>query len=543
MKKKYFRLKIKIAMLIVGIMLLGCGVLTYQRADRVRDYYMGQINKSAQFIDKSDDGGVKSKEQLIKQAYTTYYNTLRISDNVGFYSMLKDKEGNTLAYEQNFILVYRLTGTPDMRIILLGDDFVTDSKSARIGFEIQSYEKMKIEGTCDDIYIYLEKLWWENMPEGNYSYIPEENNVAKGTMDFEEWAGDGYFDNGKMQNSYYVKINSTWYTYGNLKLNERLNREAEKLCQEVYADYAAKINSQDLQLEEGLFTSYVAGTGHMNNGYAMPYVYVFHPISIAMGELSSIYCVAMILCVIIIGVVCSLVNKMYKQQYAYEMNRRELTRGIAHELKTPLAITKGYLDNWEYMGAEEQSECNKIMIDEIEHMNRMVTDLLELSRLEANAKTMNPESVDIYALTGNVLNRMRESIESRGLKVSVAPVGGEFLVQADLVMIRTVLVNFISNAVKYADKEISISMADTGRKIKFIIANDGRAIDSKKADKVWDEFYRDGENTDSVAGSSGLGLAITRSILNLHKAEYGCSSCDGRTIFWFEMKADTSKDI
>ena len=112
----------------------------------------------------------------------------------------------------------------------------------------------------------------------------------------------------------------------------------------------------------------------------------------------------------------------------------------------------------------------------------------------------------------------------------------EFLVEADLEMMRIVLVNFISNAVKYAHKEIVIDVSESGRKVKFTIMNDGQSIDKEKLDKVWDEFYKDDKRENSRLGSSGLGLAITKNILILHDAKYGCKSQDGKTVFWFEMK-------
>ena len=115
---------------------------------------------------------------------------------------------------------------------------------------------------------------------------------------------------------------------------------------------------------------------------------------------------------------------------------------------------------------------------------------------------------------------------------------GKFLVIADLEMIRVVLVNFISNAIKYAEKEISISLLQKGKKVKFEIINDGKTIAADKTNKVWDEFYmEDGFNNRRI-GSSGLGLAITKNILILHGAEYGCKSQDGKTSFWFELKID-----
>ena len=118
-----------------------------------------------------------------------------------------------------------------------------------------------------------------------------------------------------------------------------------------------------------------------------------------------------------------------------------------------------------------------------------------------------------------------------------------FLINADLEMIRTVMVNFITNAVKYAEKNVSICITDRDKLVRFTVINDGKSIALDKTDSIWDEFYIDSVSEGSTGtagegkrlGSTGLGLAIAKNILVLHKAKYGCESKDGRTEFWFEM--------
>ena len=191
------------------------------------------------------------------------------------------------------------------------------------------------------------------------------------------------------------------------------------------------------------------------------------------------------------------------------------------------------------------------MVQEIDHMNKMVMDLLELSHLEANVKKLNVESVDLYQLTQSVLKRMDLLVQERKLEVMLNSKkvktseekinenkinSQEFLVEADLEMMRTVLINFISNAIKYADKKINISIFEKGKKLRFEIANDGKEIGFDSINNIWNEFYR-GENAEnSCIEGTGLGLAITKKILELHNAKYGCKRLDRENFFWFEMK-------
>jgi len=548
MKKTYFKLKLRVIALVVVVLLLGCGMLTYQRADHIRDDYSALIMDDYGFERTLRLNSACESDDFIQQVYYEYCKVGRDSD-IGFYSMLKDGEGNTLAEDQNFMIVKKADDNEDendWRVLLLEESFGHDDFGSTWSFANGFFSKMEIIGTCDDTYIYLDELKWTNtLGDESYSYVPKikEDNVAQKKEKFEDWSGSRLYGDYPIENKFFLYINSVYPTYGDDDKNMELNREAEEICQQIYDDYYRDIDSKNYQSEEGIFTTYIGGTGHLSDEYAIPYVFVFHPISIAVSELAGIYVLAFILGIVIVCILCHIIQKTYLQQLAYDNNRRQLTRGIAHELKTPLAITKGYVENWEYLDEENRHESSKKMIDEIEHMNRMVTDLLELSHLEAKTKEMNMESVDIKALTNSVLKRMKATIEDRGIVVSgnIRTGSGainEYLVEADLEMMRTVLVNFISNGVKYAEKEIEINLSEVGKRFRFTITNDGQTIETDKINKVWDEFYRDATVDTKRIGGSGLGLAITKNILLLHGAKYGCQSENGKTTFWFEMKCN-----
>ena len=104
-------------------------------------------------------------------------------------------------------------------------------------------------------------------------------------------------------------------------------------------------------------------------------------------------------------------------------------------------------------------------------------------------------------------------------------------------MMKMVIGNFMSNAIKYCDQVIMIRLERNGRKIDFSITNDGAKIDKKELDKVWDVFYTtDKARTDRMS-SSGVGLSVVKSILDVHKADYSCTSNDKGTEFKFAMPA------
>ncbi|MBQ4284495.1 MAG: HAMP domain-containing histidine kinase [Lachnospira sp.] len=551
MKKYYLKLKIKLILMLTLVLLLGTGFIVYQEADRIRANYLENTDYFFSRVMSFRAPGATEQDDFIQRVYDEYMY-IPLSDGMGFYSMLKSLDDNrTIAEDQNFITITRCEGTSltnDQRVILLGDDymFVNAPTNDRISFLSGSRSTADIIGTCDDTYIYLEKLIWSDMSElATYTYIPK-NKVAppSDAIRFEEWTGGTHFDDEYPNTPLYqIDCHYVGSIYG-VQEDINLSKEAKQMCHQLYEDFVSGEYTYGTKVEDGLFTCVSAGTGYLNEKYAMPYVYVFHPVSLAIEALTGMIFLVCIMWLIMIFTISSLINKVYRQQLAHETNRLNLTRGITHELKTPLAITRGYVENWEYVEEKDRKEYSKTMIDEIEHMNGMVTDLLELSRLEAKRKEPVLEQVELYALTQSVLKRMDSIISEKGLVVTDKTQQGEYLVNADLEMMRTVLANFITNAIKYADREISLCIMSSEKKVRFVIINDGKTIPWNKVDKVWDEFYIDGvpDGTAGSAGagdrlgSSGLGLAIAKNILVLHKAKYGCESNEKTTTFWFEMK-------
>ena len=98
-------------------------------------------------------------DDFIQQVYEDIYHVNRY-ENVGFYTMLMDREGNKYAEDQNFIIVEKAYGFDeevkyDRRVLLLGDDRVSKNETVRISFEARSYSQLEIIGKCDDTYIFL----------------------------------------------------------------------------------------------------------------------------------------------------------------------------------------------------------------------------------------------------------------------------------------------------------------------------------------------------------------------------------------------------
>lgn len=228
---------------------------------------------------------------------------------------------------------------------------------------------------------------------------------------------------------------------------------------------------------------------------------------------------------------------LYKNQMNYEIRNQKLTRGIAHELKTPLAVTKATVENWDYFDDDRRKDYSKRIINEVDHMSDMVGKLVEVSKIKEGSSKPVRKEVDMSLLTGGIIERSKELIRERNIIMTFNHDEKPYTVYADPDMMNIVISNFISNAIKYCDHSIMIRLIRNGRRIEFSITNDGAKIEKKDLDKIWDVFYTtDKARTDRMS-SSGVGLSVVKSILDAHKADYGCTSGDNGTEFKFSMPA------
>lgn len=229
----------------------------------------------------------------------------------------------------------------------------------------------------------------------------------------------------------------------------------------------------------------------------------------------------------------------YQVRVRYEIRQTALTNGVAHDLKTPLAIVKAYAENWGTIKEEERAEYSENLISEVDSMTSIVNNLLYMTRVNSDKSKLTFEKVELMSLIGSVYSKMNMLIEERGLDIDITSEekDGSYMINADLDMMRVILSNFLSNAIKYSDKKIRISVSEKKGNVVFSITNDGKTINKKDLKKIWDTFYKtDSSRTDRI-NSHGLGLAINKTLLKVHKAKFGCRSNDTNgTEFWFSMK-------
>ncbi|MED3123693.1 sensor histidine kinase [Bacillus wiedmannii] len=219
-----------------------------------------------------------------------------------------------------------------------------------------------------------------------------------------------------------------------------------------------------------------------------------------------------------------------------ENTRKEFISGVSHELKTPLSIMKSCISILKDGVAEHKKEYYfQAMEREVDKMDTLILDMLELAKFESGTYKMKKDAFYIDAVIEDICEHLSVEIEKKELHVNknICP----FEVVANQNRIEQVIVNFITNAIRYTPnkEDIMISTIDEKDRIKVCIENKGTHIEEEQLDKIWDRFYRVDAARHRSQGGTGLGLAISKNILELHDAEYGVKNTEDGVLFYFYL--------
>ena len=244
------------------------------------------------------------------------------------------------------------------------------------------------------------------------------------------------------------------------------------------------------------------------------------------GVLLPVWLASLVIVLFAAWVTSYMSAKSEKERRSLESARRELTNGIAHDLKTPLAVISGYgemlLENvcWEKRQHYAQS-----IVDTASSMDTMVCDMLEVSKLERPKLQLNKERLSLGALVNEVILEYEPKLTS-----SECTVEGDAEVFADRALMKRVIENFVSNAVKHRSEGGKIEIDISDRRLS--VFNTGAPIPKKYLPDLWNAYTK----TESQrGGGSGLGLYLAAQILKKHGFTYGAENKDGGVEFWVDF--------
>ena len=209
-------------------------------------------------------------------------------------------------------------------------------------------------------------------------------------------------------------------------------------------------------------------------------------------------------------------NLMAEELAEVDRQRRDLVANVSHELRTPISALRATLENVADGVAAPDPAVVRTMLAQTERLQRLVTQLLDLSRLESGGTLLHPLSFPVAELLEAVADE--SSLHSPDVDFLVEVEPADLVLDGDPERLHQVFANLTDNAARFtpAGGRVVLRAGTTDGRVRFEVLDDGPGIATDSLARVFERFYRTDEARSSDEGGSGLGLAIARWIIDLH---------------------------
>lgn len=235
-------------------------------------------------------------------------------------------------------------------------------------------------------------------------------------------------------------------------------------------------------------------------------------------------------------------GQMLELQKTDEM-RRELLANVSHDLRTPLTTLQVHLETLslkEDLSVEERRALLAVTIGQCRRLVNLVEQLLQLAKLDARQVTISPEPFQLAELVQDIVMKFQLTARRTGVALTIERREDLPLVMADIALIERVVDNLVDNALRHAPSggRVTVRLMPASQAVRVEVHDTGPGIPESERAHIFERFYRGDKSRSTTSGHAGLGLAITRSILELH----GCaidfvSSAAQGTTFFFDLPA------
>jgi two-component system phosphate regulon sensor histidine kinase PhoR len=215
--------------------------------------------------------------------------------------------------------------------------------------------------------------------------------------------------------------------------------------------------------------------------------------------------------------------------HAAERMRVDFVANASHELRTPLASILGYVETLADTAGEDpvtRSRFLKIVFDEARRMDRLVDDLMSLSRIEADKFRAPGESIDLAGLIEKTRAELADAHNGRGKDIVFEQEAEPFVVVGDQAQLSQLLHNLMGNAMKYGrpGTPIRVSLTRVDEMVRLVVADQGEGIPPQHLPRLTERFYRVDPGRSRSIGGTGLGLAIVKHIVERHRGRLEIAS-------------------
>ena len=224
--------------------------------------------------------------------------------------------------------------------------------------------------------------------------------------------------------------------------------------------------------------------------------------------------------------------------------RKSFISDVSHELKTPIALIQGYSEGL-LENVNDDPESRKfyaeVILDETNKMDKMVRQLIELTKLEYEKREFNNRTFNIVELEKEIVRTSKVMIDEKQTEV-IFETPDKIDVFADDMYLGQIITNYLTNAIKHVkdvdgEKYIKITnvVLQDKQKAKVTVFNTGDNISEENLNRIWNRFFKADEARNRDDGGSGIGLSIVRAIMNNYGNDYGVENKTNGVEFYFEV--------
>lgn len=251
------------------------------------------------------------------------------------------------------------------------------------------------------------------------------------------------------------------------------------------------------------------------------------------------------------GLVCVLTD--VTEQQKTEQERRDFVSNVSHELRTPLTSIKSYSEALSEGAWQDESIAPhflEVIESESNRMIRMISNLLDLSKIDGGQIVLNKDYVDLKRVLNFILDRLEFTVandpDGENYRIVREFTPRDIYVDIDQDRMTQVIDNLLNNAIKYSPDggTVTVRLSEEQGYVKVSVIDEGLGISKSDAERLFERFYRVDKARSREQGGSGLGLAISKEVIELHGGQIWVESVEGKgSNFSFTLPSTSFEDI
>lgn len=263
----------------------------------------------------------------------------------------------------------------------------------------------------------------------------------------------------------------------------------------MYSYRVSELNKDDLQ-----FNSKLAQLNEDRNRKTAQYI----------GEGSTF------LLLILLGAV--FVYRATRKQLRLSQQQQNFMMAVTHELKTPIAVTRLNLETLQKRKLEEQQQEKLISLalDETNRLNLLTNNILVAAQLDSGNYVMNRQKINMSIVAHDAVNDFGKRFRNRHIHSAI---NADIFIEGELMLIQMLINNLVENALKYSakDKPVTVQLQQSNNDVLLKVIDEGVGIRGAEKKKIFDKFYRSGDESVRTTKGTGLGLYLCKRIVKDHK--------------------------